>query len=153
MADALARFQARWQLGFIPLEQAPAAAAQLLESGLAGNALTTLAGLNSPSRPEVEPLVKNALAECGAAPMTDTDARWLLVRAGVEAITAGMLPPREGVDQLAFLCQALESPEGLREFVDLAARYDSTDPRCDDRIRAVAVRVLAALRQTPGAAT
>jgi hypothetical protein len=151
--DAIVRFQAKWQLGFIPPELAPAAATELLQSGIVGRPLTILAGLTSPSRIEVEPLVRRFLVEAGAAPMSDVDARWLLVRAGAQAIAAGSLAPREGVVQLAFLCRELGMPERLRDFVDLSAGYDPNDSRCDDRIRAVATKVLSTLRRSPRAAT
>jgi len=147
MVDAIARFQAKWQLGFIPPEQAPAAATQMLQAGIVGNSLTTLAGLTSPSRLEVEPLVRSFLVEYGATPMADADARWLLVGAGVEAITAGNLAPREGVEQIAFLCRELGTPEVLRDFVDLSATYDPKDLRCDDHIRDLAANVLMTLRR------
>jgi hypothetical protein len=153
LAGQVARFQAKWQLGFIMPEQVPAAATAMLHAGIEGDSLAVLAGLVNPSRLEVEPLIGRFLVEVGSVRITDADARWLLVRAGVEAIAAGTLAPRTGADQIAFLCRDLGMPELLRYFVYLSADYDPDDSWFDDRIQATAADVLAALRRAPGVAT
>jgi hypothetical protein len=153
MANPIARFQAKWQLGFIAPEQVPAAATAMLHAGVEGDSLAALAGLVNPSRSEVEPLVRRFLVEVWAESITDADARWLLVRAGVEAITDGTLAPRTGADQIAFLCRDLGMPELLRYFVYLSADYDPNHSWFDNQIRATAGDVLAALQRSPGVAT
>jgi hypothetical protein len=153
MPDDVARFQAKWQLGFLPPARVPLAATQLLEAGIEGGSLVMLAGLTGPSRAEVAPYVRRFLVECGAPPMSDDEARWLLVRAGVAAITAGTLTPREGAAQLAYLCRALGLPEQLRDFMYLSADYDPRDSWFDDRIRETAADVETSLRRSPKVAT
>jgi len=153
MPDEVARFQAKWQLGFIPAERVPLAATQMLEAGIEGESLAILAGLIEPSHEEVAPYVKKFLVECGAPTMSDQEARWLLVGAGVAAITAGTLAPREGADQLAYLCRELGMPELLLYFVYLSADYDAKDSWFDDRIRETAADVQNSLRSSPQVAT
>ncbi len=153
MRDQIARFQAKWQLGFIPPEQVPAAATAMRQAGVDGTSLAVLAGLIDPSRSEVEPLVCRFLVEVGAPSITDAEACWLLARAGVEAIAAGTVAPRKGAAQIGFLCRKLGMPELLRALASLSVDDSPDDSRLDDRIRATAREVLAALQRPPGGAT
>ena len=153
MPGEVARFQAKWQLGFLRPEEVPEAASSMLLAGVQGETLAVLAGLINPSRAEIEPLVRRFLTEVAVEPITDGEARWLLVRAGLEAITAGTLAPRTGAAQLAFICGELGMPEVLRHFVYLSADYDPDDAWFDEQIRSSAADALAQLRPSPGVAT
>jgi hypothetical protein len=153
MASPIDRFRAKWQLGFLPPERVPAAATELLLDSIESNSLAILAGLTLPTRLDVAPLVERLASEQGMESMSDDEARWLLVRAGVEAISAGTLAPRTGADQIAALCTDLEMPEMLRSFVYYSADYVTDDPLWDERIRETAAEVAAVLRDPAGGVT
>lgn len=66
MPDALERLHtviAGWQLRRVPVEDLPAAAIEALAHGLDSPALVQLAGMNSASWSELEPVVERVVAE------------------------------------------------------------------------------------------
>ena len=146
LANRIQRFQAKWQLQFAPPEAVPSFAADMLDLGLEASAAAELAALVNPVRPDVDPVFRRLMLELRLPEMTDDEARWLLVRAGVRAICDGTLQPREGADQIAFLCEGLGLPEVLRPFLYFSSDYDMKEAASwDAAIRSTSDKVRTAL--------
>jgi hypothetical protein len=118
-------FQAKWQLGDLSPEKVHEEATRLLEAGLESPALITLAGaIEASSRGELDSLISTALTELGAAPMSDTDARWTLVFDTAERLVAKDEVPEHGARKLWDLATDLEWPgQPLDYFGYLGADY------------------------------
>ncbi len=77
--------QARWVLGGINPEQMPDYAVKALQLGYDGTRLRQLAGLNKPTRPDLEDLPERAFAEMGLPPMDKEQAVDLVIARGIPA--------------------------------------------------------------------
>ena len=115
--------QARWQLGELLPEDVPGLAAALLVEGVDTPALRVVAGLQSPSRSDLQPWLERYFDEAGLPRITDDDARWRVAYDTARDIVAGSIAPRDGARLMWELCTDLGWPESLRYFVYLAADY------------------------------
>ena len=113
---------ARWSLNELPGEEIPPIACHALELGYDGKSLRQLAGLNSPTRRDIEEIVDGALRELGAVPIAKRDAaRWMAKRVAGE-ITEGLIEPYQGACRI-WLSYSDHEPE-LSYWSELATDYE-----------------------------
>jgi hypothetical protein len=131
----LSILQAKWQLNLLRSDDIPELATQILETGLESPALIELAGLISPDRWEVTPLIEEAFSQASLRPISNEAAQWRLAYETAREIVDGRVMPLEGAVTLWSLANDLQLPEALRYFVYLAADYGE-GPRDPENQRA-----------------
>ena len=148
-----------WATGVLPAERLHEVATELLVVGVESPALVELAGRYDATRPEVDALVEQAVAEAGLAPIARHAALWRIAYVAAEQVRDGRSTPLEGATLLWQCATELDLPEALRTFVYLAADYGEgpSDPRAeaawfDAQIRASVEELLAGMppdRESP----
>src|SRR5690242_860892 len=110
----LSILQAKWQLNLLRSDDIPELATQILETGLESPALIELAGLISPDRWEVTPLIEEAFSQESLRPISNEAAQWRLAYETAREIVDGRVTPLEGAVTLWSLANDLQLPEALR---------------------------------------
>ena len=89
--------QARWALDKLPSEDAPPLAQEALRLGYDGKNVRRIAGLISPVRADLLPLMPGFLAEMGMSTgITREEAAWALTRSIAKGMLDGHITPYEG---------------------------------------------------------
>ncbi|HYR08131.1 MAG TPA: hypothetical protein VEQ60_10190 [Longimicrobium sp.] len=115
--------RALWQTGRLYPEQVPALAVDLLAGGADSPALRELAGMDRPTRAEVEPAIDRALLALGA-PRLDEDAAGRIAAREIAADTiAGRMAPYDAAISLSALWLNHELPLELAVFVGLVGEW------------------------------
>jgi len=117
--------EALWVLGKLPAEALPEVACEALAKGADGPALRQLAGLQNPTRREVDDLFERALAELGRKLPSKRDAGLYFAKNIASKIISGEVEPYEGARQIWMeVWNECGRPEELTVFVGLADGYE-----------------------------
>lgn len=117
--------QARWTLGLVPSERAPAIALQALEGGLDTPTLRVLAGESNPRLSEVGPLFDRALGELGCTPLTREAAGEIITMRWARSIVRGEVSAYEGARAIwSEVCDPLDGGGRLFAFKRLASEHE-----------------------------
>src|SRR5215471_6594239 len=95
---------ARWYFGDLNPEEWPQLSCEFLETGFDGRCLRLLAGLDKPTRADIEEVVPGALNELGiAVPMNECQAGIILAKEEVRCMLDNGCQPHEIACQLWYM--------------------------------------------------
>ena len=116
----------RWYFGLLFPESVPEFAISALEAGYDGRRLRRIAGMNRPTRADLESIIDGMFRELGQSPVTDIrNAGTRLAVKFCQQIVAGEVPPYDGAKQIwRSIYYALQCPEELVTFVGLASEWE-----------------------------
>jgi hypothetical protein len=135
--------QLKWHFRLLFPELVPAFATEAMEAGHDGRQLRRMAGLNRPTRADLDPIIDEMFRELGRSPITDTKAAGMQLAEKLWGqIVSGSTSPYEGAKLIwETVYYALNLPRELVPFVGLASEWEDHPhlrKRYDKDIRAAA---------------
>lgn len=118
-----------WVLGLTPPEDVPDLAVRALQAGCGSAAVSVLAGLQRPTRADVDAELPRLLRELGTVRPSEPEALKTLVDDCVARIVAGTLPTAAGAERIAALSRSGLDPDRHPEtWLDIVSLIGTAEP-------------------------
>ena len=128
MLDEIRQPLAEWELGLLPPENVPALAVAALERGCDYSEIALQAGLNEPTKEEVEPQLERLLQHAKCPRLSRGQAIKTLADPCVARIAQGALEPAQGAHKLWRLANTGDFGDPvwsqLSAFIGFASEWD-----------------------------